>query len=76
MKKGKKEIMTIEFSIEVEVKRAKKFSRELLGPVPCTKAHKLKKGGAYNRKLKHRDRVVDNNGSFIIFKLLVLLNGD
>ena len=30
MKKGKKEIMTIEFSIEVEVKRAKKFSRELL----------------------------------------------
>lgn len=76
MKKSKKEIMTIEFSIEVEVKRAKKFSRELLGPVPCTKVHKLKKGGAYNRKVKHRDRVVDNNGSFIIFKLLVLLNGD
>ncbi len=76
MKKSKKEIMTIEFSIEVEVKRAKKFSRELLGPVPCTKVHKLKKGGAYNRKVRHRDRVVDNNGSFIIFKLLVLLKGD
>lgn len=75
MKKGKKEIMTIEFSIEVEVKRAKKFSRELLGPVPCTKAHKLKKGGAYNRKLKHKERVVDNNGSFIIRRALLRLGG-
>ena len=75
MKKGKKEIMTIEFSIEVEVKRAKKFSRELLGPVPCTKAHKLKKGGAYNRKLKHKERVVDNNGSFISRRALLRLGG-
>lgn len=75
MKKGKKEIMTIEFSIEVEVKRAKKFSRELLGLVPCTKTHKLKKGGAYNRKVKHRDRVVDNNGSFIIRRALLRLGG-
>ena len=73
MKKGKKEIMTIEFSIEVEVKRAKKFSREFLGPVPCTKVHKTKKGGAYNRKAKHKERVVNSNGSFIIVLALIRL---
>lgn len=75
MKKRKKEIIKIAFAIEDEVKRAKKFSRELLGVVPCTKAHKLKKGGAYNRKTKHRDRAVDDNSSFIIRRALLRLGG-